>query len=147
MYHLSAKMSAESSPDPDFTKACALLKKKIEKSMRAPLDALPSTRMCFSGRCHPLGLTIKTACCNTKHDSLKQHVHDNLMGECYKTSTQVQCAQYAAIHPACHQVCLSNCIISASVLIHRLCDFKAVACSQASRGLCSCVDIDSECWI
>jgi len=83
MYHLQVNMSAKSSPDPDFTKACALLKKKIEKSMRAPLDALPSTRMCFSGRCHPLGLTIKTACCNTTHNSLKQHIHDTWLGECY----------------------------------------------------------------
>ena len=50
-------------PEPDLIRACALLKKKMAKSIRAPLAVCPSTRMCFSDRCHPLGRTISVACC------------------------------------------------------------------------------------
>lgn len=55
--------SSNSLPEPDLIRACALLKKKMAKSMRAPLAVCPSTRMCFSGRCQPLGRTISVACC------------------------------------------------------------------------------------
>lgn len=135
MYHLSAKMSAISSPDPDFTKACALLKKKIEKSMRAPLDALPSTRMCFSGKCHPLGLTIRTACCNTAHNRLKQHVHDTFRSVLQNVDIDqvhtVRCntsSLTASVLKQLHRICIGP--------IHWLCDLRAVVCAHKHSKAC-----------
>lgn len=52
-------------PEPFLIKAGALLKKNREKSIKGPLAVLPSTRMCFSGKCQPRGRTIKVACCIT----------------------------------------------------------------------------------